>query len=615
MIPDNLGRIIAIALFVGALAAATWLDRSEGEFPGAAELGFRFREVSDEVEIDFTHHSPRLDDRIANIGDYVASMGASVSVADVNDDGLPDLYFTNSAFDRPNALYMNEGDGTFRNVASAAGVADLNREEVGVSMGSVWADYDNDGDEDLLVYRWGYLALLENQHAETGDVRFRDVTRKSGLRRWMNANNAVWLDYDRDGLVDLFVAGYYRSRLDLWDLETTSIMPNSFEYASNGGRNRLFHNEGNGQFTDVTDSTNLGSRRWTLAAASADFNDDGWPDLYLANDYGPERLYLNEDGEHFQLADVGLGESGSGMSVALGDLYNRGRLDVYVTNISEPGYLFQGNNLRTNFLSELGRFKETAKGPVADAGWAWGAQFGDLNSDGRTDLFVTNGFVSANREKDYWYGMSKIAGAAGPLIENADNWPPIEDASLSGYERSRVLVNRPGEGLVPTAPSVGVDDQLDGRAVALADLFNEGELDAIVANQEGPALVYRNSVAPDRHWISFRLEGAARGDTAQAGRSNRSAIGARVTLHFDGTERASVVTGGSGFASQNDRRLYFGLGSTRTVDRAVVEWPSGRRQVLHDLSADRLHVVRETNAGAPSEEAQPVASTTENGNG
>ncbi|MFB6240346.1 MAG: CRTAC1 family protein, partial [Gemmatimonadota bacterium] len=363
-------------------------------------------------------------------------------------------------------------------------------------------------------------------------------------------------------------------------------MPTSFEYADNGGRNRLFHNDG-GRFVEVTEEMGVGSTRWTLAAASADFNDDGWPDLYLANDYGPESLYLNRRGESFELTEAGLGESGSGMSVALGDLHNRGRLDVYVTNISQRGYLFQGNNLRTNFLEELGRFNEDAEGAVADAGWAWGAQFGDLNSDGRTDLFVVNGFISESREEDYWYSMSKITGANRAVIEDAANWPPIGDKSLSGYQRSRVLVNRGQDGLVDAAYAVGVDDRLDGRAVALADLFNQGELDAVVANQEGPALVYRNRVRDDRHWVEFRLVGAARGDTAQPGRTNRSAIGTRVTVGFDGRRRADVVTGGSGFAAQNDRRLFFGLGGARRVDSAVVEWTSGRREVLHELEADR----------------------------
>lgn len=591
--PGGGGRWAAAALFALALGAVAWLDRSGGaEAPGPAELGFRMQEVSDRVGIDFTHRSPRLDSALANIEDYVASMGASVTVADANDDGWPDLYLTTSAAGHENALYLNQGDGTFRDVAAAAGVADVNSRSRGVSMGSVWGDYDNDGDEDLLVYRWGRPSLFRNLHEETGDLRFRDVTVEAGLDVRMNANAAVWFDYDRDGLLDLYIPGYYREDLNLWDLETTRIMPNSFEYSDNGGRNRLFHNVG-GRFVEVTREMGVGSTRWTLAAASADFNDDGWPDLYLANDYGPESLLLNRSGESFELTEAGLGESGSGMSVSLGDLHGRGRLDVYVTNISERGYLFQGNNLRTNFLEELGRFEEVAKGPVADAGWAWGAQFGDLNSDGRADLVVVNGFISASRDEDYWYSMSKITGANRAVIEDAANWPRLDDASLSGYERSRVLVNRGREGLMDVAEEVGVDDRYDGRAVALADLFNQGESDLVVANQEGPALVYRNSVADGRHWVQFRLVGAARGDTAQPGRSNRSAIGTRVTVHFGERRRADVVTGGSGFASQNDRRLLFGLGDVRRVDSAVVEWPSGRRQVLRDLAADRLHVVEE----------------------
>lgn len=594
-LPARWGRIAAAAAFALGLGLVGWLDRPEQGTASPDDLGFRLQEVSDEVGVDFVHHSPALDTALAPIEDYVASLGASVSVADVNDDGWPDLYFTNSSFGASNALYLNQGDGTFRDVASRVGVADVNRRGTGVSMGSLWADYDNDGDEDLLVYRWGYLSLYENLHAQRGSVQFREVTRKVGLRTWMNANGAVWLDYDRDGLLDLYVLGYYRNDLDLWDLETTSIMPNSFEYADNGGRNRLFHNVG-GRFEEVTDEMGVGSTRWTMAAASADFNDDGWPDLYLANDYGAESLYLNRSGESFEEMEAGLGESGSGMSVALGDLYNRGRLDVYVTNISERGYLFQGNNLRTNFLDELGRFKETAKGPVADAGWAWGAQFGDLNNDGRSDLVVVNGFISESRKDDYWYSMSKITGAAEAVIKDARNWPTIGEKSLSGYQRSRLLVNRGGEGLVPAAEVVGLDDRYDGRAVATADLFNDGNLDLVVANQEGPALVYRNSVREGRHWLAFRLVGAAVGDTTQRGRSNRSAIGARVTVGYDGNRHTDVVTGGSGFASQNDRRLFFGLGDATRVDSAVVEWPSGRRQVLRDLSVDRLHVIRESEA-------------------
>jgi hypothetical protein len=366
-------------------------------------------------------------------------------------------------------------------------------------------------------------------------------------------------------------------------------MQQSWEFASNGGKNLLFKNLGNGRFEDVTDSMGIGSTRWTLAAAAADFNDDGWPDLYLANDYGPEELFLNRDGRRFELARAGLeDDSKSGMAVALGDVYNRGRHDVFVTNISERGFLFQGNNLRLNFLPELGRFEEIATGVVADAGWAWGAQFGDLNNDGLLDLVVVNGFISADSGRDYWYAMSKIAGAQGNIFEDAKNWPPIGRASLSGYERSRVLLNRGRAGFVDVAEEAGVTDLLDGRSVAMADLFNRGTLDVVIANQKGRALLYRNAARTGAgHWVEFKLIGT---------RSNRSAIGAEVTAEFGAARQRQVVDGGMGFCSQNDRRLHFGLGNQR-LGRVTIRWPSGTEQVLEGLAMDRLHVIVEPGAG------------------
>ncbi|MFQ6045478.1 MAG: CRTAC1 family protein [Gemmatimonadales bacterium] len=582
--PDRFPRRAVLnVVFVAAIGLVVALDRRGRSAAGdSLEPGFTLANVASQVGIDFVHLKPTLDPKLDNVAPHVAGLGASVSVADVNRDGWPDLYFTNSRFGHPNALYLNQRDATFRDEAAAMGVADLNREGEGVSMGSVWGDYDNDGFEDLLIYKWGYLQLLRN----VGGERFEDVTDRAGLRRWMNANSAVWLDYDRDGLLDLYVGGYFRSEIDMWNITTTRIMQNSFEFATNGGKNILFHNRGDGEFEDVTDAMGVGSTRWTLAVAAADFNEDGWPDLYLANDYGPEEYYVNRRAERFVLTRAGLeDDSKSGMSVSLGDLMNRGRFDVFVTNISERGYLFQGNNLRLNFLDELGRFEEVAQGVVADAGWAWGAQFGDLNNDGQLDLFVLNGFISADRDRDYWYGMSKVAGAASAIFEDAANWPPIGTASLSGYERSRLLMNRDGE-LVDVAQAAGVTDEFDGRAVAFADLFNRGVLDVIVANQEGPALIYRNSVDPDRHWIAFELEGTV---------SNRSAIGAELIVTFNGMKQRHIVDGGMGFASQNDRRIHVGLGpgSASRVSRVVIHWPSGIDQTIQNPAIDRLHRITE----------------------
>ena len=581
--PPRSWRRGAVALsFLAAIALVVALDRRVDRAGGdAAVPGFHFTDLAAQVGISFVHHGPTLDPKLDNIAPLVGALGASVTVTDVNRDGWPDLYLTNSRFGFPNALYVNRGDGTFVNVASAAGVADVNRPGEGVSMGAVWGDYDNDGLEDLLIYKWGYLQLFKN----LGDLHFKDVTEAAGLRRWMNSNSAVWIDYDRDGLLDLYVTGYFRSDIDLWHLKTTRIMENSFEFATNGGENRLFHNVGGGRFEDVTDRMGVGSTRWTLAVAAADFNGDGWPDLFLANDYGPEELYLNDHGRRFVLSRAGLeSDSKSGMSATVGDVLNRGRLDAFVTNISERGYLFQGNNLRLNFLPELGRFQQGAQGVIVDAGWAWGAQLGDLDNDGRNELFIVNGYVSGDRSRSYWYAMSKIAGANGNVFEDARTWPAIGTASLSGYERSRVLVNRGLAGWSDVAAAAGVTDEYDGRAVALADLFNRGVLDVVVANQNQPALVYKNTVRPGNHWIAFQLVGT---------RSNRCAIGAEVTVAAGGTRQLRVVDGGSGFASQNDRRLHFGLGQSARVDSAVIRWPSGTVQTLARPAADQLHVVTE----------------------
>ena len=573
--------MIAVPFF-GAIGLAMRLDR--GPMRSAADAvrpGFTLNDETAAAGIHFVHHRAEFDPKIRNVEPHVAALGASVSVADFDGDGWPDLYFTNSHFGQPNALYHNRGDGTFEEVAASAGLADLNRPGEGVSMGSVWGDFDNDGREDVLVYRYGYLALFKNIDGR----HFKDVTEEAGLRRWVNSNSAIWFDYDRDGLLDLYVSAYFRDDIDLWHLKNTRIMHNSFEFATNGGRHMLFHNLGGGKFEDVTERMGLGSTRWTLAAASADFNEDGWPDLYLANDYGPEEVFLNDHGRRFVPAPAGLeSESKSGMSVALGDAYNRGRLDAFVTNISERGYLFQNNNLRLNQMPDQHRFRNVADATVANAGWAWGAQFGDFNNDGFNELFVANGFISADKNKSYWYAMSKIAGATGQLFEDAATWPAIGDASLSGYERARVFLNRGLSGWVDVASAVHVTDTYDGRAVALADLSNRGSVDVIVANQNQRAVLYRDYPDSANHWVAFHLVGT---------RSNRSAIGAEVVVEAGDIRQRRVIDGGMGFASQNDRRLHFGLGSHEWVDRAVIHWPSGTQQVLRHLAVDRFHTITE----------------------
>jgi hypothetical protein len=400
----------------------------------------------------------------------------------------------------------------------------------------------------------------------------------------------VWLDYDGDGLLDLFIGGYYSEEVNLWHLQTTKMMPESFEYAKNGGRKYLFHNLGSGRFEDVTEKVGIHSRRWALAASAADLRGKGHPDLFIVNDYGVSELYFNDGSQFHEVGQqTGVGFSPkSGMNVAFGDVFNRGNLAVYVSNISEDGVLIQGNNLwvpKEGTSGNTVQYENLARDMGVElGGWSFGAQFGDLNNDGTLDLYVTNGYVSLDRNKNYWYDFSKIAGGNSTIIADAKNWPPMEGRSLSGYQHKKVWINDGAGKFVDVAQSVGVTDTYDGRSIALADFWHRGVLDMVVANQRGPLLLYKNTVASESQWIEFDLEGT---------KSNRSAIGAQVTLYWDGQQQVQVVSGGSGFCSQNQRQLHFGLGKNPKIEKAVIHWPSGKIQTIDNPLANQLHKVKE----------------------
>jgi hypothetical protein len=586
---------VGLALVLALLLAVPMLlrkfhepqpDAGEAVSAAASPDGFRFTEVAKAVGIDFRHRAPTLDAKLAPIMPEVASLGASVSIVDFDRDGWPDIYLTNSAEGSRNALYRNLHDGTFKDVASELGIADVNQVGTGVSMAAVWGDFDNDGYEDLLLVKWGRTELFRN----VGGKSFERVTEAAGLPKWMNANTAVWFDYDGDGLLDFFIGGFYREDLDLWRLNTTKIMPDSFEYATNGGRKYLFHNLGGGRFEEVSEKMGISSRRWALAAAAADLRGTGRPDLFIANDYGVSELYVN-DGQRFREVgkQSGIGAAPkSGMNAAFGDIYNEGHLAIYVSNISEDGILIQGNNLWVRAAGAAAnepRYDNLAReSGVELGGWSFGAQFGDLNNDGAQDLYLTNGYISLDRQRSYWYDFSKVAGGSSLIIGDAKSWPAFDGRSLAGYQTKRVWVNDGSGRFRDVAQQVGVTDVYDGRAVALADLWNRGVLDAVVANQNGPALVYRNAVRDANRWIAFELEGRA---------SNRSAIGAQLTLFWNGMRQVQTVSGASGFAAQNDRRLHFGLGPQPKIERAEIRWPSGRRQTVEAPAPNQLHRIQE----------------------
>jgi hypothetical protein len=589
-------RIVLAVIFAGLVVSPLVIKRfSSGRNSVPVKLdskealahhGFFLEEVSRSAGVNFVHRAPTLDHKLDHIMPQVASMGAAVSIVDFDRDGWPDIYVTNSGEGSKNALYRNQHDGTFKDVAAEMGIGDVNVTGTGVSMGSVWGDYDNDGYEDLFLYKWGRPELFHNDQGHG----FTRVTDAAGLPAWLNANTAIWLDYDGDGLLDLFIGGYYSEKIDLWHLADTRMMPESFEYAKNGGRKYLLRNVGGGKFEDVTAKAGIDSQRWTLAATAADLRGTGHPDLFIANDYGISELYFN-DGKRFrdvgEQTGVGFAPK-SGMNAAFGDIFNRGVYAIYVSNISEDGVLIQGNNLwvpKEGTSGDTLHFENLARDlGVELGGWSFGAQFGDLNNDGTLDLYLTNGYVSLDRSRSYWYDFSKIAGGNTLIIGDAKNWPAMEGRSLSGYQHKRVWMNDGAGKFIDVAQSVGVTDTNDGRSVALVDLWNRGVLDVVVANQRGPLLIYKNTVTPENQWIEFDLEGTV---------SNRSAIGAQVTLFWNGQQQVQEVSGGSGFCAQNQRRLHFGLGKNAKVDKAVIRWPSGKVQVVENPAVNQAHKIKE----------------------
>jgi hypothetical protein len=589
---QTLTTILFVALLVGS-ALLSYINANSANSStlqtkeqALEKYGFYLEPDNKDANINFRHQSPQLDPKLKHIEPQIASMGASVSVVDFDNDGWNDIYFTNSRTGSQNALYRNLHNGKFENVAAQMGVADVNKKGTGVSMGAVWGDYDNDGYEDLFLYKWGRPQLFHNE----GGKKLVDVTEGSGLPKWINANCAIWVDFDNDGLLDLFIGGYYKEDIDLSNLKSTKMMPESFRYANNGGRKYLFKNMGNGKFKDVTAEYGLNSTKWVLAAGAADLNGDGYPDLVVTDDYNVDELYINEKGKRFveKGKQSGIGTiPKSGMSVAFGDIDNSALLGIYTTNITEPGILIQGNNYwkPTGPQTQEPKFVNLAQlAGIENAGWSYGEQFGDLNNDGYMDLYVANGFISGKKGTSYWYDYSKVTGGNSAIIGDAANWPDMQGKSQSGYQQDKIWLNNSNGLFEDVSNKVCPPATYDGRAVAMADLWNRGVLDVIVANQNNIPLVYKNIQRNNNHWIDFDLHGTV---------SNASAIGATVEVEWGGKKQLQVITGGIGFSSQNQHRLHFGLGTTGKVDRVLIHWPSGQTDEIINPEIDKLHYIKE----------------------
>jgi hypothetical protein len=584
------------------------------------------------------HHTMvRLADAFENIMPWLSSVGAAVAAADYDNDGYADLYLTNSGRGDSNRLLHNRGDGTFEDATPGSGVACGN--PTGASMHAIWGDVDNDGDVDLYVVKWAETNQL---FRNDGAGKFTDISADAGVGYWGYANGATFLDYDRDGALDILVGNYFAEKVldpasgqmvrnDLWHPVTTRVMHETFTHAKNGGRNVLYRNRGDGTFADVTDSAGLGYTGWTLSVGAGDLNNDGWPDLYLANDFGPDEFYLStgatENPPRFRLVVDPRGHPGigtdwwKGMNVDMGDVNNDGYLDIYVTNVFERNYKTdEGNMLWINTVDPTGPggrgFRnDGAVDNVYDGGWGWGGKFADFNNDGRMDIFTVNGFAAGDLDRNYWYQLQEMVTQTKNNTADAKDWPVMGTRDLSGHQPSKLYVQaapsqkKPAGGLEfhESSADAGIRDEYNGRGIAVADFNADGYLDMYIANQGQPSCYYvnetgKNKVGPGSgsSYLRLTLVGAPAAGIRVAGRtlaSTADAVGARVMLYAAGGLQMREVQGGMGFSSQSEYAVHFGVPTPEKIERMVIQWPSGNAREFDAASAKALlgkhHVIRE----------------------
>ena len=572
-----------------------------------------------------------------NIMPWLCSVGAAAAAADYDNDGYPDVYVTNSGRNDHNHLFRNRGDGTFEDVTAAAGVGCTNLE--GGCMHAIWGDFNNDGHLDLYVVKWGGSNTL---YLNRGDGTFTNVSHQAGVDCWGYFNAATLLDYDRDGLLDILVCGYFAAevkdphtgkmvRNDLWHPVSTRVMHETFTHARNGGRKILFRNRGDGTFEDVTDKVGLNSGLWTLAVGAGDLNNDGWPDLYIANDFGPDEVYLNtgatENPPRFRrLVDPrghpGIGNDWwKGMNVDMADVNNDGYLDIYVSNVFEKRYKTdEGNMLWLNCLDLQcpgGRgFRNIAKpSGTMDGGWGWGCKFADFNNDGLLDICALNGFVTGDPNQNYWYQIQEMVTQTKNQTVDAADWPPMGTRDLSGHEHKRLFMQihpKPGQTTSQEprfrdmAAQAGVVETYNGRGIAVADFHLDGALDMYIANQGAPSCYYVNTTFNGKvsrpGFLRLLLVGRPDIGIKVGGRvlaSTANAVGARVTLHTAKGIQLREVQGGMGFASQSEYAVHFGVPNPAAVERITVQWPSSRVQEIVGEKARALinHHVRLVEGG------------------
>ena len=565
----RVGVVVAAAL-VGL--AAIGVQPSSGSLPGPPSPK-PFTDLTATAGLVHRHEKVLLDAKLERIMPWMASIGAAVAAGDFNQDGWIDLYVTSSKLGSRNRLFRNNGNGTFTDVAAAAGLAQAN--QGGACIDAVWGDYDNDGWPDLYLVRWGTNLLYHNN----GNGTFTDVTARAGVGHQGNGSCALWFDYNDDGWLDLYTCDYFRP-VDLFRLPDTRIMHEDFETARDGGPKILFRNNGDGTFTDVTKEAGVADTGWTLDVAHGDYNNDGYQDLFLANDFGPDRVFRNNgDGTFTDVSDTTIGwDTCKGMNAELGDFNNDGWLDLYVCNIYTKEYVKEGNRLHRNMGD--GTFKDISfEAGVFDCGWAWAGRFWDYDNDGFLDIMVANGYISANPKDEYFTKLASTVTKPNFDPTDAMNWPVMGDSTFSGYEPKRVFHNEGNETFKEVAADLGLADTRDGRGLAIFDFDRDGDLDVYLSCQGQESVFWRNDLGPRKQWLEVDLQGT---------HCNRSAIGARLTLTCGGQKLLREVNGGNGDHSQNPLRQHFGLGQAKLIERLEIRWPNGFVETYRNLQPNQF---------------------------
>jgi enediyne biosynthesis protein E4 len=510
--------------------------------------------------------------------------GSGVGLIDYDNDGWLDIYLVNgSTYDAltgrrtpPHAaLFHNNHDGTFTDVAAKAGVTN-GRWGFGVAIG----DFDNDGWPDIFVCNYGGNRLYRNNHNGT----FTDVAEKAGVTLGNWSDGATWGDYDGDGRLDLFVSGYvhydlnHQPDLDKGGIPFAYCQLHGFKVMCGprglpGEPDHLFHNNGDGTFTDVSKQAGVSDPNayYGFTAIFVDVNNDGKPDLLVANDSEPNFLYINNDDGTFQdqsyISGFALNNEGreiASMGLAVGDYRNNGLVDLLVTDFSDDFKALYRNDGEASF-TEVANEAGLAQIPVPFVGWGDG--FLDYDNDGWKDVMMINGHVYPQVDEHDW----GTTFAERPLLFHNNRNGKFE--------------------YVPPVRGSGLATLTSGRGAAFGDLFNDGKIDVVINPIDGPPVLLRN-VNPDRnHWVELKLVG---GNNLANGRSSpRDAIGATVYLTANGIRQREDVMSGGSYISSNDQRPHFGLGDAKDAGTAEIHWPSGARELIKLPAVDRIYTITE----------------------